>query len=201
MVRRTKEDTEKTRETLLDAAEAVFLEKGVAATTLEDIARTAGMTRGAVYWHFDNKQDVFDAMHERVKLPLDQSYEHVQNAENPFLALKEHCLYVLRHLTRDEHARRVMTILMMKCEEVEACQSNVDRQRQKRDEVIAKFTVTFTEAQKKNLLNAALAPETAAVSLHAFIHGILRDALSIAYPYDINALAPEMIDIFFKGLQ
>jgi len=201
MARRTKEDAEKTKEMLLDAAEAVFLEKGVAAASLEDIARKAGMTRGAVYWHFENKQDLFDAMHERVKLPLEQSYEHVLVAEDLLAALKEHCLYVLRHFTQDLRARNVLTILMMKCEEVDPTQSNVERQCQKRDDVIAKFKLIFTKAQEKGQLPKNIAPETAAISLHAFIHGILRDALSFGYPHDIIAVSPEMMTAFFRGLQ
>lgn len=55
MARKTKEDTQATREGILDAAEACFHEHGVARTTLEMIGARAGYTRGAVYWHFKNK--------------------------------------------------------------------------------------------------------------------------------------------------
>ena len=48
MARKNKEDTEHTYALLLDAAESVFTQKGVAATTLNDIAVAAGMTRGAI---------------------------------------------------------------------------------------------------------------------------------------------------------
>ncbi len=70
MARKTKAEAEATRESLLDAAESMFMEKGVARASLEEIARTAGVTRGgAVYWHFRNKQDILDAMLERVRAP------------------------------------------------------------------------------------------------------------------------------------
>ena len=62
MVRKTKEDTEQTYTALLDAAERVFKDKGVAAATLNDIAGAAGMTRGAIYWHFKDKEELFDAL-------------------------------------------------------------------------------------------------------------------------------------------
>ena len=71
MARRTKEDAQKTREQLLDAAETVFHRKGVSKTSLNDIAEEAGLTRGALYWHFKNKHDVFEAMLERMDLPLE----------------------------------------------------------------------------------------------------------------------------------
>ena len=75
MVRRTKEEALETRNLLLDVAERVFNEKGVSRTSLADIAEAAGLTRGAIYWHFKNKSDLFDAMMERVTLPLEQLVE------------------------------------------------------------------------------------------------------------------------------
>ena len=63
-MRRTKENAEKTRIALLAAAETLFLEKGVARTSLEHIARQAGVTRGAVYWRCANKAALFFAMRE-----------------------------------------------------------------------------------------------------------------------------------------
>jgi len=70
MVRRSKEDALATRNSLLDAAERVFLAQGVAGTSLNDIALAAGTTRGAIYWHFKDKADLFNAMMERVVMPL-----------------------------------------------------------------------------------------------------------------------------------
>ncbi len=54
MVRKTKEDAELTRKRIVDAARAVFLKRGVSKATLEHIASEASVTRGAVYWHFEN---------------------------------------------------------------------------------------------------------------------------------------------------
>ena len=54
-----------TRSLLLDAAEEVFAEKGFASATLDDIARTAGYTKGAIYKHFAAKEDLFLALSDR----------------------------------------------------------------------------------------------------------------------------------------
>ncbi len=56
---------ERTRSLLLDAAEAVFAEKGFMSATLDDIAHTAGYTKGAIYKHFTAKEDLFLAVNER----------------------------------------------------------------------------------------------------------------------------------------
>ena len=56
---------EHTRALLLDAAEEVFAEKGFTAATLDDIAHTAGYTKGAIYKHFAAKEDLFLAVSDR----------------------------------------------------------------------------------------------------------------------------------------
>src|SRR3569623_238420 len=70
MVRRTKEEAQETRAHLLDAAERRFSEQGVTSTSLNDIARAAGVTRGALYHHFKNKTDLIEALLDRVMMPL-----------------------------------------------------------------------------------------------------------------------------------
>src|SRR5882757_7288734 len=67
MARRTKAEAEETRQKILDAAERLFFIDGVSRTSLEHIATAAGVTRGAIYWHFKNKLELFEALHERVK--------------------------------------------------------------------------------------------------------------------------------------
>ena len=56
---------EHTRSLLLDAAEEVFAEKGFTPATLDDIARAAGYTKGAIYKHFGAKEDLFLAVSDR----------------------------------------------------------------------------------------------------------------------------------------
>src|SRR6478735_8008386 len=56
---------ERTRALLLDAAEEVFAEKGFTPASLDDIARAAGYTKGAIYKHFATKEDLFLAVSDR----------------------------------------------------------------------------------------------------------------------------------------
>ena len=69
MARKTKEEARETRNRILDAAEQVFQRQGVSRTSLADIAGEARVTRGAIYWHFKNKADLYDAMIKRVLAP------------------------------------------------------------------------------------------------------------------------------------
>lgn len=59
------------RERLLDAALAEFQDRGYAGTSLQGVARRAGLTKGAIYWSFRDKQDLFlTLVHERLDVPV-----------------------------------------------------------------------------------------------------------------------------------
>ena len=62
MARKTKQEAEITRNAILNAAIQVLLTRGIARTHLDDIAREAGLTRGAIYWHFANKADLLNTL-------------------------------------------------------------------------------------------------------------------------------------------
>ena len=120
MVRRTKEEALETRSRILDAAERVFHEKGVAHAGLEDIASAAKVTRGAIYWHFRDKAELFDAMMQRVVLPAEEMLERAGagSAEGPLELLRRATLEVLLRTARDPRMQRVFEIAYQKCEYV-----------------------------------------------------------------------------------
>ncbi len=75
-MRRTKEDAEQTRKQVLEAAMRVFIRQGFSATKLSEIAMEAGTTRGAIYWHFENKMDLYGTL---VKDGLKGFHQHIVN--------------------------------------------------------------------------------------------------------------------------
>ncbi|MGF6637906.1 TetR/AcrR family transcriptional regulator [Paraburkholderia sp. MM6662-R1] len=70
MGRSSRKQAEVTREEILDAAEVLFARDGVSAVPLTSIARHAGLTTGAVYWHFADKDELLVALFDRVHLPV-----------------------------------------------------------------------------------------------------------------------------------
>lgn len=82
-MKRTKEDALKTKQALIDASLEVFLEKGYAATTLQDIADKAGVTRGAIYWHFKGKDDFYRELYEREYQVAMDLFDEAFNADLP----------------------------------------------------------------------------------------------------------------------
>ena len=102
-MRRTKEESEKTREDLLNAAVRIFSEKGVARSTLDEIAKAAGVTRGAVYWHFENKTQIFEALHERLHRPfVDMILEDLEKDHpEPMVQLRNLCIQIMLDLEKN----------------------------------------------------------------------------------------------------
>jgi len=122
MVRRTKAEAEQTRCQIMDAARELFLARGVARSSLEQIAQVAGVTRGAVYWHFQNKDDLFFAMREAVTLPLIDSIDAVfaeESATDPLDGIQRALQCVLDLLKTNHRARQVFEIVRFRCEYVD----------------------------------------------------------------------------------
>jgi len=86
---RLAERSEETRQALIDAARPLFAERGYAAVATEEIVRAARVTRGALYHHFDAKEDLFRAVYEEVEREV---VEHVASdamaAGDPLMALR-----------------------------------------------------------------------------------------------------------------
>ncbi len=66
-MRKTKEEAEKTKQALIEAGIDIFSRKLYTDVNISEIAKMAGVTRGAVYWHFQNKADLFKEIHEYVE--------------------------------------------------------------------------------------------------------------------------------------
>jgi AcrR family transcriptional regulator len=62
-----------TRRALLDAARGLFAERGYHGTAAEEIVRRAGVTRGAMYHHFEDKRGLFRAVVEEIETEIDGS--------------------------------------------------------------------------------------------------------------------------------
>lgn len=201
-MRRTKEDAEQTRSALLAAAETLFLENGVAHTSLEQIARHAGMTRGALYWHFENKAHLFHEMLSQVRLPPEQLAERMHGcaAHDPLQTLRGLCCEAIENLARDAQKRRIFTILLRRCEFTAEL-----REAEQRHEAFINLFIQLCEQQFARpevvpRLQPGISPRLAARSVHAMIIGLFHDWLRDPNLFDPLRDTAPMIDACFRGL-
>lgn len=202
MVRRTKEDAVATRSSLLDAAERVFYEKGVSRASLGDIAQAAGATRGAIYWHFKDKVDLFNAMMDRVALPLESACWACEAGDGvaPLLRLRGVVEGVLRMVSSDERTRRVFEIALYKVEYIEELSAVRDRHIRACDEFTRKLAEDLARAADAREGGLRVPPDVAATGLHALFDGLIQGWLLNQGNFDLVAVGRVTVDAYLVGL-
>ncbi len=110
--RRTQaERTEATRTALIAAARPLFAQSGYAGVGTEEIARAAGVTRGALYHHFDGKRELFEAVYEQIEVELAERIAAgalEANASSPLGAMRAGAEMFLRVSTEPETQQIVL---------------------------------------------------------------------------------------------
>lgn len=201
MVRRTKTEALETRNSLLDAAEHLFQARGVSRTSLNDIATEAGTTRGAIYWHFKDKADLFNAMMERVTMPLECSLANtVQATAEPLLALRDAMLSALRQTATDEQTRRVFEVATHKVEYVTEMQAVRDRHLRVRNECMTMTKEALGQAVKREHLALPMPLSTAALGLHVMMDGLIQNWLLDPQAFDLVQSGRDTVDAYLAGL-
>ncbi|WP_343583143.1 TetR family transcriptional regulator [Herbaspirillum sp.] len=193
MARSTKEEALETRSRILDAAELVFHERGVSHTSLADVAKAADVTRGAIYWHFKNKSDLFDAMCERVTLPMEAVLEENASPQvaDPLGQFLRSGVYVLTLAATDEHCRRVFDIIYNKCEFADHNDPILVRQRECHADGMLRLGQILANAIARGQLPATLNIRLARQMAHSTFSGLLADWF----------FAPDSFDLVKDGEQ
>jgi TetR/AcrR family acrAB operon transcriptional repressor len=203
MVRRTKEEAAATHDSILDAAEKLFVEQGVSRTTLQHIATEAGVTRGAIYWHFDDKAALFNAMMERAILPLESAMALLDqtDAADPLQDLREYMLAGLRVTVEDPQARRVFEISTLKMEYVEELDAVRVRRQQSFEAWMTRAEGRIRLAQKRGQVKPSVTPRAAAIGMWVLVDGLIRNWLFDPSAFDLLAVGTEVIGGHIDGLR
>lgn len=202
MARRTKEEALETRNHVLDMAERVFLEKGVSRTSLDDIAASAGVTRGAIYWHFKNKADLFDALMQRVSLPLEDMALRAENGnEDPIEFVRALAMQVIGRLISDPQSRRVQEICHYKVEYVDEMAPLRERHVECCANSLALVEKKMKTAARMGLLAPSVDPKLAAVGLHSLVCGVIQNWLLDPKYLPLAKSAEDLIDSYLDRLR
>ncbi len=195
MVKKTKAEALKTRQLLIDTAIAQFAARGVTNTTLNDIADAAQVTRGAIYWHFENKIQLFNeiwlqqpALSELITIDLTAEWQN-----NPLRLMREKLILGLQYIATNPRQRALMQILYHKCEFHEEMLS----------EQYIREKIGFSHPQMRSLLIQAIARgqlspsldlDVILIILHGCFSGIVKNWLMNQGQYDLFSQAPALVD-------
>lgn len=196
MVRKTKEEAEKTRKEIIESARAVFHRCGVSRSTLETIAKEAGVTRGAIYWHFKDKAELFFAMREDVFAPMVERTDSFLLSEaygNPLDAIEASVKEFFRVLDDCSVVREVFEIMVSRCEYVDEFASVQEEVGRPAQEFLEKMERVYRCAADKGMLREGIDPLMAARDTWAFTSGLLHLLLGCRNGSDLAQKIPQMI--------
>lgn len=197
-MRRTKQESLETRAKLLDAALDVFSEKNFSNASLTEISSRAGMSKGALYWHFRNKNDLLLRLVEEI---CRRSEEGAKNAfGSPACAQSVRSYYMDAYLRLKEGdvKKKVYMIMMKRDEWPTDVQQSVERViKESMGREKAMIEEAISNGQKKGLLRSDVSPTVVAVLVSSIFHGLSVMLLAGMLPPEF----PEYTDILFDALK
>ncbi len=196
MARKTKLEALKTRESILDAAIQVFSVRGVSRTTLANIAKEAGVTRGAIYWHFKNKEDLLSALWEQLLLPFEPINEAIANTDepDPLGKFQQTHIAFFKSLKEDPRLLKLSQILLNKCEAVEETGTlhlhrvNCHLEGQLKIEKILRSAIVHGQLPKN------LDVRLGSIATLAFIDGLINNWIMFPGLLDVDQEIPVILD-------
>ena len=202
MVRKTKAAAQETRHLILDAAERVFERRGVSRTSLQEIADAAGLTRGAIYWHFEDKAALFNAMMERVTLPLEETVAGSgdPNLADPLAYVRQIFIEALAKTVGDPQVRRVFGIATHKVEYVDELLAVRDRHLRVRNQCLAHVGEGLSAAMARGQLSRRIPAAVVAIGLHALIDGLIQNWMLEPQRFDLVEVGMQTLDAYLAGL-
>ena len=196
-MRRTKEEAEQTRQDLLDAALTVFSQKGYTATRLEDVARTAGVTRGAIYHHFGSKAELYSALIEEANKVGNSAIDRAVNEGGSFIEIVSRILVYTFALLEDERRFSEVMALQLTTPDVEVLSQ---RRYEEAKELVTSISGFFRVIIEQGELRRDLDPVTAARAFLGYQYGLASLWLFNREAFSIKESAPELAEIFIRGI-
>ena len=183
MARKTKAEAQQTRLQIIDAARGVFFARGVSRSTLDEIACAAGVTRGAVYWHFQNKPELFFAMREQSEVPfLSNAVEQLlddETVENPLDAIEASLLKIFDLVQGDENLRVTLEIMTLRCEYVDDFAPVLGILVGSHDRLLSKLEHAYRRSARRGFMRKGLKSDVLALETLVFVSGLIQRWLSV----------------------
>lgn len=201
-MRKTKEEALQTRDDLMAAALDIFYRRGVSRASLQEIASAAGVTRGALYWHFKNKEDLFDALFQQVFSKLSEQLRHDIDTSSPDALhnLMRALNQMFQRMASDERYRKFCYILHLNCEHTEENRAIVALLQKYQNLWWQNLCAVFQVCCQQHILPENINIRQAALYFQALFIGLTNLWLTDPHNIDITSIAPNFINIALESL-
>ena len=201
-MRRTKEEAAITREQLLKKALAVFSKKGYSATTLQDIAQEADVTRGAIYHHFGGKAELYNTLvreyADRGNLVMQQA---VSEGGTLLDILRRVFVRQLQVIEEDREMRALMELHLFKTGLAPELEEGRQQQIESEIGLVEMLAGIMTQGMEQGLLRSDVEPKDMARAYLAFQNGLINLWLTAPKQFSLNSRAESFADILMAGIQ
>ena len=200
-MRRTKEEAAATRRQVMEAALRVFSQNGYAATTLDDIAREAGVTRGAIYWHFSNKADLYNTLVSEVSGRVSPIIVvTLEEGDTVLGVLRQVFVRLLSYMEEDEEFCAVQELVLFKTAVTPEMEEGLRKKVQGIQQMVEMLTVVIERGIEAGEIRPDVKPRDAAVAMLGYQNGLTALWLLDPTLFSIKDRAEAMADIFIKGI-
>ncbi|WP_437283849.1 TetR family transcriptional regulator [Sorangium sp. So ce406] len=201
-MRRTKEEAAATREQILDAALLVFSRKGYSAATLQDVAAEAGLTRGAVYWHFKGKAELYAALvGERFAKASEVLAEALSPRYSPLESIERLLTRSLEYLEEDAEYRAVLSITLFKTELTPELEPGFQQKIASQRRLVDRVADLVRKGIAAGEIDRATDPKAAALAAVSLVNGATALHLMDPRMLDSRAAVRRMVATFVRGLR
>jgi len=172
-MKRTADEAAQTREALIEAGLAVFSERGFSGATLEDIAKRAGVTRGALYHHFADKAALYGAaVKEQWQEVFKPLLAHLDRDGEPLERIENFLTHYFATLEDEPKVRRLLEVTMLRTEVVPELRRALKAKGQAFEAWTDAIADVLEETKKAKALREGVSPRIGAAAVVAFANGV-----------------------------
>ena len=201
-MKRTKEDAEKTRQALLNAALTVFSSTGYQAARLQDIAAVAGTTRGAIYHHFSNKAELYKTLIKEASQQGNMAIQTAVSTGGSFTDIFQRIFVTtLQLLATNERFRQVTALSLYKTGISSELADLEDQRLQEANSLVAGIATTMQQGIVTGDFRADISPETMARAFLSFQNGVAWLWLAGGRNFSLADEATALSEILLNGMR
>ena len=202
-MRKTKIESLKTRHYLMSAALEVFYRQGITRATLQEIAEEAGVTRGALYWHFKNKEDLFTAMFEEffadVLALLNE--QGMTASDDPLCYLRHNLRLTMENVQHNDLHKKFCCVMHTKCERTEHNKTIVQLTEQYNQLLFSQIMSILKICHEQKKLPENIDLNLANLYLKASLAGLMRMWTESNCAFNLLDVCDSVIDTALYALQ